>query len=71
MAGDYILAVVSIMISQLRNDDVTLTLSQVKFINRDFTRFILSAALAREDPRNSRNFDIYRIYNRGGLCNFF
>ncbi|OAD53901.1 Decaprenyl-diphosphate synthase subunit 1 [Eufriesea mexicana] len=29
MTGDYILAVASIMIAQLRNDDVTLTLSQV------------------------------------------
>ncbi|XP_076174381.1 decaprenyl diphosphate synthase subunit 1 qless isoform X4 [Ptiloglossa arizonensis] len=29
MAGDYILAVASIMIAQLRNDNVTLTLSQV------------------------------------------
>lgn len=29
MAGDYILAVASIMISRLRNDDVTLCLSQI------------------------------------------
>lgn len=29
MAGDFILAVASMMIARLRNDDVTLTLSQV------------------------------------------
>lgn len=32
MAGDYILAVASMMIARLRNDDVTLILSQVSQI---------------------------------------
>lgn len=32
MTGDYILAVTTNMLAKLRNDDITLTLSQVKFI---------------------------------------
>lgn len=31
MTGDYILSIASIMISRLRNDDVTIVLSQVSF----------------------------------------
>lgn len=33
MAGDFILAVASMMIARLRDNDVTLTLSQVTFTN--------------------------------------
>lgn len=33
MAGDFILAVASMMIARLRDNDVTLTLSQVIFTN--------------------------------------
>lgn len=33
MAGDFILAVASMMIARLRNNDVTLVLSQVRFLN--------------------------------------
>lgn len=33
MAGDYILAIASIMTAQLQNDDVTLTLTQVNSMN--------------------------------------
>lgn len=32
MTGDYILAVTTNMLAKLRNDDITLTLSQVKFM---------------------------------------
>lgn len=32
MTGDYILSIASIMISRLKNDDVTLVLSQVSFV---------------------------------------
>lgn len=32
MTGDYILSIASIMISRLKNDDVTLVLSQVSFL---------------------------------------
>lgn len=49
MAGDYILAVTSIMISQLRNNDVTTTLSQVKF-NKHINEVILRAKLNRPTP---------------------
>lgn len=36
MTGDYILSIASIMISRLKNDDVTLILSQVSRRNYDF-----------------------------------
>lgn len=32
MAGDFILAIASMMIARLRNDDVTLVLSQVTYL---------------------------------------
>lgn len=42
MTGDYVLAVASIMIAQLQNDDVTLTLSQVKFTNHIYNMNIFN-----------------------------
>ena len=43
MAGDYILAVASMMIARLRSDDVTLVLSQVcTVLSFDFQIFGLS-----------------------------
>lgn len=45
MTGDYILSIASIMISRLRNDDVTLVLSQVS----DFEQFFPASSSSRFD----------------------
>lgn len=37
MAGDFILAIASMLIARLRNDEVTLVLSQVSFFHKLIT----------------------------------
>ena len=47
MAGDFILAVASVMIARLGNDDVTLCLSQVRRLSVEMARRRLFAELRK------------------------
>ncbi len=55
MAGDFILAVASMMIARLKDNDVTLTLSQVSFIFCCSCLLIclLSTFFVYKPPKNS------------------
>lgn len=45
MAGDFILAVASMMIARLRNNDVTLVLSQVRLQIRNTRHYLVASQL--------------------------
>lgn len=62
MTGDYVLAVASIMIAQLQNDDVTLTLSQVEFTNHIYNMSIFNYRIFNAIDRVTFSKEVSIIY---------